>query len=160
MKETLIVIGIFVLIVVILCIKQLLKNRDDDRNSIFYKGLVSSIIGSILIFAGINIWDQMTFPGGERQFKVEIYQKAYDTHGKVIQKESRYAIYYEFPFRRKRYIEILNFNDLLDKEKPLYYKQAYDYYYYKAASTFTESEANKIVEYLNDKNRTVIEKTD
>ena len=159
MKETLIVIGIFILIVVILCIKQSLKNKD-DRNSIFYKGLVSSIVGSILIFAGISIWDQMTFPEGEKYFKVEIYQKAYDTHGKVIQKESRYAIYYEFPFRRKRYITILNFNDLLDKEKSLYYKQAYDHYYYKSASTFTKDEANKIVEYLNDKNRTVIEKTD
>lgn len=159
MKETLIVIGIFVLIVVILCIKRFLKNRDDGNN-IFYMGLGSSVLGSVLIFFGISLWDQMTFPEGERQFKVEIYQKAYDTHGKVIQKESRYAIYYEFPFRRKRYIEIFNFNDLLDKEKPLYYKQAYDHYYYKAASTFTEDEANKIVEYLNDKNRTVIEKTD
>lgn len=158
MKETLIVIGIFVLIVVILCIKRFLKNRDDGIN-IFYMGLGSSVLGSVLIFAGIIIWDQITFPEGERQFKVEIYQKAYDTHGKVIQKESRYAIYYEFPFRYKRYIEILNFNDLLDKEKPLYYKQAYYHYHYKPASTFTKDEANKIVEYLNDKNRTVIEKT-
>jgi hypothetical protein len=158
MKETLIEVGIFVLIVVILSIKRLLKNRD-DWNSIFSMGFGLSVLGSVLIFAGINIWDQMTFPEGERQFKVEIYQKAYDTHGKVIQKESRYAIYYEFPFRRKRYIEILNFNDLLDKERPLYYKQEYGHYYYKSASTFTKDEANKIVEYLNDKNRTVIEKT-
>jgi hypothetical protein len=159
MKETLIVIGIFVLIVVILCIKRLLKNRDDGIN-IFYMGLGSSVLGSVLIFIGISMWDDFTFPEGERQFKVEIYQKAYDTHGKVIQKESRYAIYYEFPFRRKRYIKIINFNDLLDKKKPLYYKHACDHYYYKPASTFTEGEANKIVEYLNDKNRTVIEKTD
>ena len=159
MKETLIVIGIFVLIVVILCIKRFLKNRDDGIN-IFYMGLSSSVLGSVLIFIGISMWDDFTFPEGERQFKVEIYQKAYDTHGKVIQKESRYAIYYEFPFRRKRYIKIINFNDLLDKKKPLYYKHACDHYYYKPASTFTESEANKIVEYLNDKNRTVIEKTD
>lgn len=159
MKETLIVIGIFVLIVVILCIKQ--SRKEKGSWGIYgISGLFVSVIGSLFIFVGFSMWDQMTFPEGERQFKVEIYQKAYDIHGKIIQKESRYAIYYEFPFRRKRYIKILNFNDLLDKEKPLYYKQAYDHYYYKPASTFTEGEANKIVEYLNDKNRTVIEKTD
>ena len=47
MKETLIVIGIFILIVVILCIKRFLKNRDDGNN-IFYMGLGSSVLGSVL----------------------------------------------------------------------------------------------------------------
>lgn len=159
MKEILAVIGIFIFIVIIFCINQSRKEKG-SWGLYGILGLFISAIGSLLIFVGFSMWDDLTFPKGERQFKVEIYQKAYDTHGKVIQKESRYAIYYEFPFRRKRYIKIINFNDLLDKKKPLYYKHACDHYYYKPASTFTEGEANKIVEYLNDKDRTVIEKTD
>ena len=159
MKEILAVIGIFIFIVIIFCINQSRK----EKGSVALYGFVGffiSILGSLLIFIGFSMWDDLTFPKGKRQFKVEIYQKSYDIYGKVVQKESRYAIYYEFPFRRKRYIKIINFNDLLDKEKPLYYKHACDHYYYKPASTFTLDEANVIAKFLNDKNRIVIEKTD
>lgn len=159
MKEILAVIGIFIFIVIIFCINQSRKEKG-SWGLYGILGLFISAIGSLLIFVGFSMWDDLTFPKGERQFKVEIYQKSYDIYGKVIQKESRYAIYYEFPFRRKRYIKIINFNDLLDKEKPLYYKHACDHYYYKPASTFTLDEANVIAKFLNDKNRIVIEKTD
>lgn len=164
MKEILITEGIYVAIITIICaiwfVKEIRWKFTISSFLIILVWLFVSVLGVAVIDRGFKSWDDYAGPPqGTKIFKVDMVVKATDIHGKCIPSESRYAVYYDFPFRPRKYIKFLNFNDLVDKDKTLYYETLKDYLK-EYSSQFTEEEAKIVARYMNDPDRIIIEKED
>lgn len=164
MKEILITEGIYVAIITVICavwfIKEIRWKFTISSLLIILVWLFVSALGVIVIDKGFKDWDKYAGPPQEKKiFKVDMVVKATDVRGRCIPSESRYAIYYDYPFRPRKYIKILNFNDLIDKDKTLYYETLNDYLK-EYSSQFTEEEARVVAKYMNDSTRIIIEKED
>lgn len=167
MKEIIFTLIIFVILVTIVCIArfiwQVKRNPYRKKTSLFnilLAWLAISGFGIVLLNQGFRIWNRYTEPPQETKiFKTCMVEKATDVHGKIIPNECKFALYYEFPFRYRRYVKFINFNDLIDKDKPLYYEPLKDYLR-EYSSKFTKEEAALVASYMNDTNRVVVEKED